>query len=286
MSDFRADEVQRAADCPILSQLSHRTIHFVRHAQSEVNLTGKYFSDDHLDSPLSAEGKKQARVLAESFADVHVDFVLVSTLARALETATIGLSDKSGAQWLACDFARETSMEIGRNPNEPWQYAHIAGYKPCNSRRALGKSTEATDGDLEWTARQFPHIDFMKKACIPRAEDEASYQEVELCTDADTLLPNEFVRSLDDRVDLLRHVVAALLNEQQQSAEAQGSDEEEPSGGDIVVVSHQIFLIRVLSHMGCPRRFDNCQAHAFPLDAFLKSSRASCSGLLATDWAG
>ncbi|MDI9242863.1 histidine phosphatase family protein [Fusibacillus kribbianus] len=58
---------------------------FVRHGETEWNVTGRY--QGQTDVPLSEKGRAQAEALGKRFADIHVDEVYSSPLKRAYDTA-------------------------------------------------------------------------------------------------------------------------------------------------------------------------------------------------------
>jgi broad specificity phosphatase PhoE len=62
-------------------------IHLARHGQTAYNAEGRF--QGHLPVPLDDTGRKQARKLAETVADVEVRALVCSPLARARETADI-----------------------------------------------------------------------------------------------------------------------------------------------------------------------------------------------------
>lgn len=64
-----------------------KKLYFIRHGQSEGNLNGIW--SGRLDSPLTAEGKKQARLAARQAKDIQIDYIVSSPLSRAFQTAEI-----------------------------------------------------------------------------------------------------------------------------------------------------------------------------------------------------
>lgn len=80
-------------------------ITFVRHAESESNVTGHWQGQG--DSQLSDEGRGQARALARRMAGEHFDLVLCSDLARTCDTASaLGLPVETSAAWREVDVGR------------------------------------------------------------------------------------------------------------------------------------------------------------------------------------
>lgn len=68
-----------------------RNIYFVRHAQTDANVSGYAQTND---SQLTDTGIKQAQVLSERFSDVNVDVVLTSEFSRTINTANIVVKGK------------------------------------------------------------------------------------------------------------------------------------------------------------------------------------------------
>ncbi len=63
------------------------TVYIVRHGQTEWNLKG--LLQGHGDSPLTPEGEKQARAIAQELKHVHFDEIFASDLLRAKRTAQV-----------------------------------------------------------------------------------------------------------------------------------------------------------------------------------------------------
>lgn len=63
------------------------TLYIVRHGRTEWNEKG--IIQGHSDSPLTNEGEKQAKKIAEKFKNIKFDYVFSSDLGRAMETAKI-----------------------------------------------------------------------------------------------------------------------------------------------------------------------------------------------------
>lgn len=62
-------------------------LYFIRHGLSEANIAGVWSGTT--ETPLSAEGKKQARLAGQSAKKLGIDHIISSPLGRAHETAKI-----------------------------------------------------------------------------------------------------------------------------------------------------------------------------------------------------
>src|SRR4051812_34915914 len=65
----------------------------VRHGETPWNREGRY--QGRTDVPLSAEGERQVRTLAERLADLPIEFAVASPLVRARRTAEAILGDRA-----------------------------------------------------------------------------------------------------------------------------------------------------------------------------------------------
>jgi broad specificity phosphatase PhoE len=79
----------------------------VRHGESEWNREGRW--QGHADPPLSDEGRRQARALAETLAPVEPTAVYTSDLARARETGEI-VAERLGLPLRAMPALREIDV--------------------------------------------------------------------------------------------------------------------------------------------------------------------------------
>lgn len=71
--------------------------YFVRHGESETNVSG-HFPDDYLKSPhLTERGKQQAAEAAEMLSKTSIDAIFSSPMPRTVETAEI-ISEKTGVK--------------------------------------------------------------------------------------------------------------------------------------------------------------------------------------------
>jgi len=64
-----------------------KKLYFIRHGLSEANKAGRWSGQS--ETPLSEEGKEQARLAGEKARDLDIDLIVSSPLSRARETAEI-----------------------------------------------------------------------------------------------------------------------------------------------------------------------------------------------------
>lgn len=69
------------------SKKSSKKIYFIRHGQSELNAAGRYAG--HTETPLTEEGRQQARAAGQLAKKHNIEYIISSPLGRALETAQI-----------------------------------------------------------------------------------------------------------------------------------------------------------------------------------------------------
>jgi broad specificity phosphatase PhoE len=110
------------------------TLYFVRHGESEANAAGVFAGQT--DSPLTAKGREQAKVVAKALRPIHFDRVVASTLSRTTDTAA-EIAAGRGIPVETFDDLKE--IDVG-----------IAAGKPFDELRGLPGAT----GDDGW--RQWP----------------------------------------------------------------------------------------------------------------------------------
>lgn len=64
-----------------------KKLYFLRHGQTEMNVAGIYAGV--IETPLTAEGKRQAKEAGKAAKDLGIDLIVASPLGRAQETAQI-----------------------------------------------------------------------------------------------------------------------------------------------------------------------------------------------------
>ena len=64
-----------------------KKLYFIRHGLSEMNIEGRWSGTS--ETPLTTEGKKQAKTAGRQAKGLDIDYIVCSPLSRALETAQI-----------------------------------------------------------------------------------------------------------------------------------------------------------------------------------------------------
>lgn len=228
------------------------TVLLIRHGQSLANLAAHglgdsaYYDSEFLDAQLSDFGKTQAQGLQKSLGkDFHIDFVLTSTLHRALATASLGLAahidmgrgqakqrDKQ-TSWIALDSLNESDAEFP--PREP-PWAGVS--KPCNHRRRLSEGEKL---------HEFKHFDFSK-----------------YCSDED-LLVSECHDELEDRVKRFARELQEIIGSSEEAHTdkrarvMKPATEKAEASKTVAVVAHYVFFRKLLSMLGEARcELPNC----------------------------
>ncbi len=137
-----------------------KTVYFVRHGQSEGNISSVYQS---VDSPLTEEGERQAQFIAERCKRLPIQAIVSSTQLRAKSTAAI-ISEKTGLDVEFSDLFRERKKPTALNGksfgdsdaralNEEWWQSLIDA------------GPRAMDGEnfMDITARAASALDYLTK---------------------------------------------------------------------------------------------------------------------------
>jgi 2,3-bisphosphoglycerate-dependent phosphoglycerate mutase len=95
------------------------TLHLVRHGETEWNAQGRV--QGQTDVPLSTQGRKQARELAERLAHSGIGAIWSSDLQRALDTAQ-PLAERLGLELHVTEALRERNFgdDEGKHDDEVW----------------------------------------------------------------------------------------------------------------------------------------------------------------------
>jgi probable phosphoglycerate mutase len=91
------------------------TLYFVRHGESEANAA--HIFAGQRDSPLTAKGREQAKVVAKALQPVHFDRIVTSTLSRTRDTAA-EIAAGRGVTVEAFDDLKE--IDLGEAAGKPF----------------------------------------------------------------------------------------------------------------------------------------------------------------------
>jgi len=105
-----------------------KTIYFVRHALTEANVAG-IAAGAELDTPLTAEGKEQAKKAGQKLTDKNIQLIVCSPLTRTVDTAEI-ISKEIGYD----------TKKIIKNPIFIERYFGVYSGRPHKEYREAGMS--------------------------------------------------------------------------------------------------------------------------------------------------
>lgn len=141
------------------NKISEKIVYFVRHGQSEANVSPTFQPPD---SPLTEKGRGQAKLIAERIARLSFDALISSSFLRAKETAAF----ISGATGKAPEYSelfveRVKPTRINGNPrgNEEMEKIFNAWEE---SLYATGAKVEDGENFDEISARADKALDFLK----------------------------------------------------------------------------------------------------------------------------
>ena len=110
------------------------TLYLVRHGESEANAAGVFAGQT--DSPLTAKGREQAKVVARALRPVRFDRIVTSPLSRTKDTAA---EIAAGREIPVEAFDDLKEIDVG-----------IAAGKPFDELRGLPGASGDDDGWREW----------------------------------------------------------------------------------------------------------------------------------------
>lgn len=113
------------------------TVYLVRHGDTDYNSghTSPEKFRSHLDVPLSAEGRKEAKELAKKFSDKDIEAIYSSDLSRAYDTAE-ALAEETGAEHFEDERLR------------PWDLGELAGTPVEKGIKTLNQYAKTPDKPL------------------------------------------------------------------------------------------------------------------------------------------
>lgn len=119
-----------------------KTVYFIRHGQSEGNITPVYQS---VDSPLSKEGKRQAEFVGKRCARLPIDVIISSTQLRAKTTADI-IAKTTGLSVELSDLFRERRKPTALN-GKPFSDSEAKKISHLWSKSIMGMGSRVLDGE-------------------------------------------------------------------------------------------------------------------------------------------
>ena len=171
-----------------------KTVYFVRHGETEANVA-RIIAGGELESPLTDQGKKQAKKAGQELRDKHIDMIVSSPMERTRDTAKliakeigydsenivydknfIEVSNKfySGKSYdLPAQHLKEGKLQPGLESSESVHCRVIAGLaklRRLDAKNIVLVSHGATGRMVRAIAEDVPHHDFMSHKSIANAE--------------------------------------------------------------------------------------------------------------------
>ena len=111
-------------------------LYFVRHGLTEANVNGIWSGT--METPLTAEGKAQAKLAGQHAKSLHIDHIIASSLGRARDTAAI-IAREIG--YPAKDIELNSLLierHFGQMEGQPWQMdADTDGFIDVETRESV-----------------------------------------------------------------------------------------------------------------------------------------------------
>lgn len=106
--------------------MDETTLYFIRHGETEYNRR-RILQGRCIDSSLNGTGRRQAEALAERFADVSLDVIYTSALARSIETAEVVAANHPGVRSIPLAGLDEMSWGIYEGETRPERIKEVVG---------------------------------------------------------------------------------------------------------------------------------------------------------------
>lgn len=120
-------------------------IYLVRHGKSRANETGVRESDPHA-TPLTEEGRQQAKIVAERFKTIPIELVMTSPYIRAHDTAD-EIARVKNVPVEVIEHAYERIFPVGEAANKPLTVPAIQKiYRELDTRWRTGAAVDGGEG--------------------------------------------------------------------------------------------------------------------------------------------
>lgn len=129
-----------------------KKLYFIRHGLSELNVKGLYAG--HTDTPLTEEGRKQAKIAGQEAKNLKIGLIISSPLSRALETAQV-VAEEIG--YPSDDIVVDDCLierSFGALESKPWSRTHTYKYQLEYGAESNEQLIKRTRQILDWIEKQ------------------------------------------------------------------------------------------------------------------------------------
>lgn len=129
-----------------------KKLYFIRHGLSELNVKGLYAG--HTDTPLTAEGRSQAKKAGRDAAGLDIDLIVSSPLSRARETAQIAAREIGYPDDRIIIDDRLIERHFGKLEAQPYSPQHSEDHRLKHGAETSEKLIDRAREFLDWLEAQ------------------------------------------------------------------------------------------------------------------------------------
>lgn len=129
-----------------------KKLYFIRHGLSELNVKGLYAG--HTDTPLTDEGRAQAKKAGQAAKNLRIDLIVSSPLSRALETAQIAAAEIGYPLDKIVVDDRLIERHFGQLENQPYSPHHTEEHRHQKGAEPSDKLIARARAALDWIEAQ------------------------------------------------------------------------------------------------------------------------------------
>lgn len=129
-----------------------KKLYFIRHGLSELNVKGLYAG--HTDTPLTEEGRRQAKIAGQEAKSLKIQLIVSSPLSRALETAQIAATEIDYPTDDIIVDDRLIERSFGALEAKPWSRSHTYQHQLKHGAESNEQLVKRTRQILDWIEKQ------------------------------------------------------------------------------------------------------------------------------------
>lgn len=129
-----------------------KKLYFIRHGLSELNVKGLYAG--HTETPLTDEGRRQAKKAGRDATGLNIDLIVSSPLGRALETAQLAAKEIGYPEDKIIVDDRLIERHFGELEAQPYSPHHSEDHRLQHGAETSEKLIDRVRGFLDWLESQ------------------------------------------------------------------------------------------------------------------------------------